>query len=309
MRTLPSGLPLLDLVHELSFTAAQLQAHPLGTAYLKDFEALLAQGQTALGQQVDLTASLARAEAQVSRADDVLNRLLEQTDLTLLQLSNRDRDSPLYRHFFGSQRPSDAKRPILGPQLELMRDWLPTLQAAAQPELKALATPLDAAIQAADAALAALRKAEQEASDFHDLGTCKALIDASNAARKATHGKLGEAVHKNPTANLPADFAEGFFLRETRWTAPNSKELKARISRAEAQLARWKGQLAEQEARALQAERAAREEKAAALRDELAALDSRVAAERARAAALKSQLDQLTPPPPPLSPAPLPSPV
>ena len=310
MRTLPYGLALLDLVHELHFTAARLSAHPLGTGLAKDFEALIAATQKAHQRQIELTADLAMAEAQVARADDVLNALVEQVNLTLLQLVGRDRDAPLYRRFFGSQRPSEAKRPILGAQLELMRGWLAPLAAATQPELAALKAPLQAALKAADAALAALHKAEGESADFHELGDGKALIDACNAARKLAHGKLGEATHKDPAANLPSDFADSFFLRETRWAAPSIKDLKQRISRGEAQLARLKTQLAEAEDRKQRQDETEREAQADALRDEVAAIEARQAEDRARAEALRKKLAELSPPPPPppLTPAPLPVP-
>ena len=309
MRTLPYGLSLLDLVYELNFTTARLLAHPLGVGLAKDFEALIAATLKAHQRQIELTAELATAEARVARADEVLNGLLEQANLTLLQLVGRDRDALLYRRFFGSQRPSEAKRPILGAQLELMRGWLAPLAAATQPELAALKAPLESALKAADAAVAALQKAEGASADFHDLGDGKALIDACNAARKLAHGKLGEAAHKDPSANLPSDFAEGFFLRETRWAAPSLKDLKLRISRGEAQLARMKAQLAEAEDRRQRQDETEREARAAALRDEVAAIEARQAEDRARAEALRKKLAELSPPPPPpLTPAPLPVP-
>jgi hypothetical protein len=307
MRTLPYGLPLLELVHELSFTTAQLGAHPLGAAHIKDFETLLSATHKGLFRQLELTSAVAVAEAKVARADDVLNALLENVHLSLMQVVARDRDAPLYRRFFGAQRPSEAKRPILGAQLELMRGWVPVLQAAAQPELKALSAPLDAAVKAADAALSALGKAEGEQADFHEIGEVKALIDASNAARKITAGKLAEAVHKDPAANLPADFAEGFFLRDSRWTAPSVKELRTRVARTEALLARHKAQLAEAEGRERLATRAENEAQATALRQEVAEVESRLAADRARAAALREKLESLTPSLP-VTPPPLPAP-
>ena len=296
MRTLPYGFPLLDLVHELSFSTAQLKAHPLGAPSVKEFEDLLAATQKTLLRQIELVAAQASAEAKVVRADDALNQLLDLVNLTLLNVTDRNRDAPLYQRFFGGQRPSEAKRPILGAQLELMRDWVPTLQAATSPELKALATPLDSAIQSADAAVGALRTAEQQMTDFSEIGECKELIDKSNGTRKATRGKLAEAVHKNPAANLPTDFAEQFFLREVRLGTPNRPELLSRIARQEQQLTRLKQQLAELDERRVQAEKVEREAQAAALRGQVAAIDKRVEDERARAAALRSKLDQLTPP-------------
>lgn len=302
MRTLPYGLPLLDLVHELTFTTAQLGAHPLGVGLTKDFESLLAGTAKAVARQLELTSALALAESKVARADDVLNAILENVNLTLMQLVARDRDAPLYRRFFGTQRPSEAKRPVLGAQLDLMRGWLPILQAAPQPELKAHAAPLEAALKAADDALSAMAKAEGDHESFHEIGEVKALIDASNAARKGAHGVLAQAVHKDPSANLPGDFAEGFFLRDNRWTAPTVKELRARVGRSEVLLARHKAQLAEAEEREQLATRLENEAQALALREEVAAIESRVAEERARANALRDKLQRLAPPVPPPAP-------
>ena len=299
MRTLPYGFPLLDLVHELSFSTAQLNAHPLGAPYLKDFEDLLAENHKALQRQLELIAAQAIAEAKVVRADDVLNQHLDVVNLNLLSLTDRNRAAPLYQRFFGNQRPSEAKRPILGAQLELMRDWVPTLLATGNPELKALAAPIDAAVKAADASVAALRVAEQQLADFSEIGDCKELIDKVNGTRKATHGKLAEAMHKNAGENLPVDFADQFFIREPRWNAPNRQELTVRIAKTEQQLVRLKQQLAEQDERQAQAERAQRAAEAELLRAQVAASERRVADERARAAALKSKLEQLAPSVPP----------
>lgn len=302
MRTLPYGLPLLDLVHELTFTTAQLGAHPLGVGLTKDFDVLLVATKKAVAQQLELTSALAIAEAKVVRADDVLNALLESIHLILMQLVGRDRDAPLYRRFFGTQRPSEAKRPILGAQLDLMRGWLPIVQAAPQAELKAQAAPLEAALKAADDALSAMAKAEGEQESFHEIGEVKALIDASNAARKGAHGTLSQAVHKDPAANLPGDFAEGFFLRDTRWTAPTVKELQARVRRSETLLARHKTQLAEAEEHQALVARHENEAQASALREEVAAIESRMAEERTRANALRDKLQRLATPVPPPAP-------
>lgn len=296
MRTLAYGFPLLDLVHELSFSTAQLKAHPLGAPHVKEFEDLLSATQKTLLRQLELVTAQAIAEAKVVRADDVLNQLLDQVHLALLGVTNGERDHVLYQRFFGSQRPSEAKRPTLGPQLELQRDWVPTLSAAVQPELKALATPLSIAVKAADAAVDAQRVAEQQFTDFRELGDCKDLLDRVNGARKATHGKLAEGVHKNPAMNLPSDFAEQFFVRETRTSAPSRPELVARIARTEQQLQRSKQQLAEQDERRLKTERQAQAEQAATLREEVAAIEKRVTEDRARAEDLKSKLKDLSPP-------------
>mgnify|MGYP006888939251 CR=1 FL=1 len=147
-----------------------------------------------------------------------------------MTLSGNNRDTPLYKRLFSDQRPSTIKRPILGAQLELMRDWVSPLSAAIQPALTALAPLLTAAIKAADDAIAAGRTADQQLTDFLEVGDCKALLDKANALRKATYGKLAELVHDKPEAHLPADFADQFFLQESRWSAPDTQRTRVRPS-------------------------------------------------------------------------------
>lgn len=293
MRTLPNGFSLFDLVHENAFTAAQTKAHPLTGALAKEFDDLLTETTKTITRHVELTVSQAGAEAKVMRADEKLNGLVDEVSQVLREVTDNQRRSPLYQRFFGEARPSEVKRPILGTQLELMRDWQPTLNASPVPALKALAAPLATAIKEADMAVEAQRKAERELADFTEIGECKALIDQINAARKATYGKLAELVHKKPEANLPSDFAEQFFLREARWSAPTAADLERSITRTEQQLARLKQQKQELKERQELLLKRQREAEAEAVRADLAAAQKRAAEEQARAAALTARLGEL----------------
>jgi hypothetical protein len=296
MRTLPYGFPLLDLIHELTFTSAQLEANALSASFAKAFADLTTEEQKAIARQFELVAGQARTEAKQVQADGALNRLVDQTRAALLTLSDNNRETPLYKRLFGDQRPSAIKRPILGEQLERMRGWVAPLQTATRPELTALAPLLTTAIKAADDAVTAGRTAEQQLTDFLEVGDCKALVDKANALRKATYGKLAELVHSKPEAHLSADFAEQFFLQESRWSAPGRDELVARIARNDRQNERMRQQIKELEEQAALAEKNERAAQADAVRAELAAASKRRAEEQAREAALKTQLDQLTSP-------------
>lgn len=296
MRTLQYGFPLLDLIQDLSFTHAQLEANPLTAAYAKAFADHAAEVKKAVGRQLDLVATLAVTDAKKVQVDSVLNGLVDQTRAALLTLSGNDRNTPLYRRLFGDQSPSTIKRPILGTQLELMRDWVNPLSTAPQPELTALVPLLTVTIKDADNAIAAGRTAEQALADFTEIGDCKSLIDKANALRKATYGKLAELVHDKPAAHLPADFADQFFLRESRWSAPDREELLARIARNDKQGARLRQQLQEFDDELELSRKSEREAQANALRTELAATIQRRAEEQAREAALQAQLTQLTGP-------------
>lgn len=297
MRTLPYGFPLPDLIHDLAFANAQLEANSLTVSFAKPFADLATEVKKAVVRQLDLVAAQAVTDAKKVQADVALNRLVDQTRSTLMTLSDGNRDTPLFKRLFGDQPPSRIKRPLLGEQLERQRAWVSPLQAATEPSLSALAPLLTTAIKAADDAIAAGRAADQQLTDFLEVGDCKALVDKANALRKATHGKLAELVHSKPEAHLPADFADQFFLQESRWSAPGREELLARIARNDKQNERMRQQLKELEEQEALAEKNERAAQAAAVRAELAAATSRRAEEQAREAALKAQLDRLTSPP------------
>lgn len=184
-----------------------------------------------------------------------------------------------------------------------MRDWVSPLSTATEPALTALAPLLTTALKAADAAVAAGRTAAQQLTDLLEIGDCKVLLDKANALRKATYGKLAELVHDKPEAHLPADFADQFFLQESRWSAPDREELLARNDKHDA---RMRQQLKELEAEQESARQSERDARADAIRTELAPAARRRADEQAREAALKAQLDQLTGPgtPAPAPPSP-----
>ena len=296
MRTISYGFPLIDLVHELTFTHAQLDANPLTVPLTKPFADLAADAKKAVLRQLDLVAAYAVSEARKVQADSVLNDLVDKTRATLLGLTKNSRDTPLYKRLFGDQAASSIKRPILGRQLELMRDWLGPLSTATPPELVALATPLAAAIKVADDAVATGRSAEQQLTDFLEVGDCKALVDKVNALRKGTHGKLAELVHDRPEAHLPADFAEQFFVRESRWTAPDRETLVSRIARSDKQSAQLRQLLKEYDEQRARDDQSEREAQADALRTKLAAAAKRRADEQAREAAIQAQLDRITSP-------------
>ncbi|XYI02384.1 transposase [Sorangium sp. So ce1128] len=65
-----------------------------------------------------------KATTQVSVADEALDALADAVANTILAEAGNNRSAPLYTLYFGNQRPSDLKRPVLGGQLETMRAWL-----------------------------------------------------------------------------------------------------------------------------------------------------------------------------------------
>jgi len=298
MRTLNSSCSLQDLAGEVIYSGSLLKANPLTTALAGPFDSLLGLCTKAISRELELTLASAVTAARATQADTGLNSWVDLLYRTLLTLTHDDRDTPLYQSFFGNQRPSAVKRPVLGEQLTLMHEWMGLLERTTIPQLVALKPSLEVALKEGDAAQKAQQSAAADEQHFFDLGDCKSLLDQANALRKLTYGKLSELLHTRPEANLPSDFAELFFLRESRWTPQTKAQLEKGIARTEQQLA-------DLLAREQRTESARKQAAAAAVRAELAAVEKRAAEEQARVAALKAQLSGLTGQAHPSSPPPV----
>jgi hypothetical protein len=294
MRTLNSSCSLQDLAGEVIFSGSLLKANPLTTALAGPFDSLLGLCTKAISRELELTLASALSAARATQADTGLNSWVDLLHRTLLALTHDERDTPLYQSFFGNQKPSVVKRPVLGEQLTLMHEWMGLLERSTVPQLVALKPSLEAALKEGDAAQKAQQSAAADEQHFFELGDCKSLLDQANALRKLTYGKLAELLHAKPEANLPSDFAELFFLRESRWTPQTKARLEKAIARTEQQLARQRQQLADLQAREQLTESARKKAEAAAVRAELAAVEKRAAEEQARVVALKAQLSGLT---------------
>src|SRR6185369_11725416 len=124
----------------------------------------------------------------------------------------------------------------------------------------------------ADKAVIDLATAQQALKDFREVGARKALFDHANAVRKATYGALGQIAHSHPEAKLPSDFADRFFLHDSRprKKAPTLEELKERLAAAQAAVDAM-------EAQTLAASQAEAKAKAAAAAQDLAAAEKEAA--------------------------------
>lgn len=252
------GIPTIDydsslelVLDELAYTRARLKAHPLTAALAADFDAFQPKWMAVFTQEIGLRAERQDAAARVIAADDDLDDLSDGLSKALLIITKGNRGDPLYKLYYGDKRPSDLKRPTLGPQLETMRGWTPSLVASPHAMLTDYGTQLQDKVGVADDAVATAASAEQKSRAFRTVGERKALIDDFNALRKATYGKLAEMPHTQPAAKLPASFADRFFRHGT-WTPPEkpatSAELAAEIAAKQAEVEALQAELAKTKA-------------------------------------------------------------
>ncbi|MFT3764688.1 MAG: hypothetical protein QM820_04100 [Minicystis sp.] len=248
---LPQGTSLLDIKTQNDFTRSRLAASPLTAALavaFADFEAQ--RWMPVLLQELALGYEVARAAAAATHADDALDGLVKKLNNAVLLLTGGNREAPLFQRYFGRALPHEIAEPELGPQLRTMADWTDALAASPHASLQAIGVEIQAAVAAGSAAAKALADAEEALADFRSLGARAQMIDACNALRQATWGKLGELAHVTP--QLAAGFPDRFFLhggrrRNDRMTIA---EIEAKLGSLRAQTVAWEKRLVSARAKA-----------------------------------------------------------
>jgi len=170
-----------------------------------------------------------------------------------------------------------------------MRAWIPLLTNNKHPSLAALAPELEASIKAADATLALMQELSQKLKELRSDGALRALVEKTNATRKAVCGALAKLPHEQ--AGLPPDFASQFFRRgpgNSPERAPTIEELTARVAELAEESAEKQAQIAELEAKAAAEAKAKAEAEAA--KAKLIELEMVMANAAKEAAAVKAKL-------------------
>ena len=288
MRTLSYSMTLIELLQERAYTNAQLKAHPLTADLAAEYDALHVAWLRIMEQEIKLAEAVVTAEAMVRFADGRLDQLLTTIVSSVLSAVGNDRSAPLYVRLLGTQRPSDAKRPVLGEQLELMRSWIPTLNESELPALQRHASELTTAVAQADRALADQQAAEQALTTFSEKGERQAFVDGFKTLRQATHARLRQLSDQDDT--LPDDFAEQFFQSSERSRTPTINGIEANIRRLEGQLGKQRAVHQDLVAKRDARERARTDATQRAIRAELTILEKEHAERQTRISTLHAKL-------------------
>jgi len=291
VRTLTPRTTLSALRTEIVYSLARLKAHPLAAPHVPAFEALRSECDTVLTTENALRDGLAEAEAAIDMRDQALDDCADRLSAAILAITKNDREHPLYTLYFGGKPLHRFKRPVLGAELAATRAWLPLLTNNKHPSLAALAPELESAINAADATLAVAQELSQKLKELRRDGARLALVEKTNATRKAACGALAKLPHEQP--GLPSDFASQFFRRgpsseSDPEPAPTIEELTARLAELAEETAEKQARLAELKAQAAEEAKAKAEEDAA--KAKLAELEMIMANAAKEAAAVKAKL-------------------
>lgn len=243
-RLLPNDTPVDELLEELFHTTAHLQAYPFLLAQTTQHEALIVDVNLLVQIEIALMRALMHAEALMVVVDGHIDILASAIDGTIRVENGRDRKALVHQRYFGNVQPSRFKRPVLGEQLETMRDWIPSLTGPqSSPTLQGYGTQLAVRVVEADGAVRAEAEARRNLAD-HELGARKVFIDRLNAVRQALYGQLAELPHSRPDLSLPPDFAFRFFLRDARRRKQTITTLERDITRLQGKLQRAETELA-----------------------------------------------------------------
>ena len=215
-RLLLNDTPVDELSEELFHTTAHLQAYPFLQPQTIQHEATIVDLNLLVQIEISLLRALMHAEARMVVVDGHIDILASAIDGTIRVENGRDRKSLVHQRYFNNVQPSRFKRPLLGEQLESMREWIPSLTAPqSSPTLQGYGTQLAERVVEADGTVRAEADARRNLA-AHELGARKVFIDRLNAMRQALYGQLAELPHSRPDLSLPPDFAFRFFLRDAR---------------------------------------------------------------------------------------------
>jgi hypothetical protein len=241
----------LDVVFaEAAYTDAQLEAYPIAQPFRPRLETFFSQWNGVSGEERGMIRADARADAHVDRVDADIDPLIPELHKAILIEVKDDRRNPLYQRYYGKRRPSEISKPVLGPELEEVRGWVPSLKEATQPSLKDIGNRFEPLVVEADSATSEQKDVARQWEDFWQVGNRCKLIDDFNELRRTLHSDLTKLVDtpEGKALNLPSDFAGRFFIigRRSKSTPKVSTiaSVEAKIKMAREHVAELEAQLA-----------------------------------------------------------------
>lgn len=241
IQTLSSRLSLDTLGEELVYTLARLRAYTNTAKYVSSFETLLSDLKKTKETEMSLQEKILSAEALIDSCDDELDECVDKFSNILLTLTQNNRSDLLYQRYFGSIRPSDLKKPVLGEELETVRGWLDSLKSSTHKELQEVGTSFEEIVTRADKALTSLRELRTKYTDFRTLGAREQFFARANAERKSIYGELNKLAHSQRDLQA-SSFADRFFLHRRvskRADPESSAEIREHIDEIETTLKEW----------------------------------------------------------------------
>lgn len=233
-------ISLHDLVHETLYVAVRVRHSPDAKSQLVLAESLLTDARAGLALEDKLSERLIEADAGVMLRNIDLDAVVTEHRGVIQRKTRGKTDHKLHQRFYGSQSPHAIIRLGLRSQLPIVEPWIESLKRDPDPDLQALATPLEKVVQAGHAACAAQDHAIQALRDFRADKRAK-LFDSVNAGRRTIWAALS-ALPVGP------DFALSFFRvgqGRSKAAGLTLAEAETAVAAAQVQLGEAQTQLAE----------------------------------------------------------------
>jgi hypothetical protein len=267
-----------DLFRETVYTLAQLQASPVVARFVPAARELLERWRELNKLELELTTSEVSAEAHIDRVDGDIDPIVEELAARILVAAKGNRKSPLYQRYYASYRPSELVRPVLGPELETIRQWPASLKESTEESIRPIGAQLERLIAEADQAVAERDSIWQQWDDLYKTGVRRTFVDDLNTFRERLHADLTALADTPEEKNLPPEFPERFFVqtkrRRTVTRDPTAAEIRAQIVELQAIADRMDKEQREREQS--EAQRRADETRLAELERELETLRNRL---------------------------------
>lgn len=181
----------------------------------KQFAALEERWWVVYRLQCDRWDAQTAAEFAVAHADDELDEAIDAFERPLRVLVKDDRSDPRYELYFDVP-PSELKRPVLGPELESVRVWVPLLEQEEEPTLRAHHKLIVAAVDTADGAVKERNDADAANRRFRELGELATFWAEVVNTRDKVYATLDKRRVDNPKLGLPRNFAATVFRSQRR---------------------------------------------------------------------------------------------
>ena len=242
-----------DILEDTVHTRTTLKADPLTASLAVPFDGLVTNHKQVVGDRIDLEVTLFQCVATAYYLDVRLDAFTDKLVKTLTELVGEDRSSADWVVFFQKSDLYTFKRPILGAQLDKMKQWPSALLLSPYPAIKDLAGELTPLLTAGEAAVQATQAAQQALTNFDNVGAFRQYVDSSNAARTTAYAALLQLPQQNPSLQLPADYAERFFLHDTSRRGAgkprSSADIEAELTSAKARVTKLETDLKDAQAR------------------------------------------------------------
>jgi hypothetical protein len=294
-----------DLDDALTFMRNAVKAFGPTQALAGTFDKLLDQLDGYHPVRRGLERNVGAFDKQKKFIDDDLNGILDIVRNILEPRIKDTKDHPpvpwavqAFADCFGDEKPADARKYTLGPQVEIQRNWEKRLANVPNLELVQAGKDNTPIIARADALASDLATAEAALDQFL-VGPWADFVASCNGALQRVFGQLADlAVAPPPGVKIPPGFLDRFVLRESAPRPRSVAELKKAIQRTKARLAKLEAMLAEKQDKQKNDQRAKLLKEAAEARSNVEATKKQSDDAAERLAQLQAELAKLDEPEP-----------